>query len=160
MQRRSFFGVLTAIGAYLGLNKEVAASSVEPNLPIIQLDGDGHIINADELFRNAMCFCPANRKDGIIASWDELYFVAKVYLPQKTRVYNDTQPPLLNQFYGPVYLSKSGNPPNLRFSLRACAESIFFPNPWRLPRTFIEIDADLCQKEEDVFYGRPVLRVY
>lgn len=98
MQRRSFFGVLGGVAAFLGLTKS-ALPAIDTDLPIVRTEGI-EIVNLDELFRNA----PIHQ--GWFPS-DPLGYrrlqVVKVYLPLEDGLRLFARD---CQYYGPVYLRR------------------------------------------------------
>lgn len=56
MQRRSFFGVLGGLfGFLIGSKPLLAEEHPQTNLPVVQFDKNGIILNLEKLFENATC---------------------------------------------------------------------------------------------------------
>lgn len=110
MQRRSFFGVLGGLLAFLGWEKKAKASSsidgipVE-DLPVIEFDKmNGQITNRDELIqksrRVAKTYSPY--PDNTTDKYE--YFIVKAWLPARNSIFAQTSPFAIEQIYGPVYV--------------------------------------------------------
>lgn len=97
MQRRSFFGILGGIGAFLGLKSEtIAKEQPLTDLPVIQFDERKQIANLEELFSKAKTVQLSHvRNFQIVKAWLNKEDVRRVCMADHCWVH-----------YGPVILSR------------------------------------------------------
>lgn len=127
MRRRGFFGVVAGLLAFFSWRKE-AKTDPTTGLPIIRLNENGFIDNADEIFKN----CSQYHRVNGVSILDDWMFVAHAYLPREyAEQYDFYAAPERGReymdFYGPVILLRN-NPG--RIHLFKTPQTLFVKRKW------------------------------
>lgn len=121
MERRSFFGILGTMGAFLGLKK---ASSASIDLPVIHFGQNGRISNVEEIFLKSSRYLPKRPN----LPWIQ---IGKAWLQQADINLIRQADPKDQRYYGPVWIIRIDHVS--LYSMYPCPESIFVEPGLRRP---------------------------